>query len=60
MQQGVRDRRRSALVATHVDPRIREQLVALAQREDRSVSSIIRRALDRELERTGDDEMEDA
>ncbi len=50
MTQLVQDERKT-LVATHVDVDVREQLAALARREDRSLASIIRRALARELER---------
>ena len=49
MAQIVQDDRR--LVGARVDPQVREQLFALARREDRSVSSVVRRALVREIER---------
>ena len=41
-----------SLVSAWVDQERREELVALARRQDRSVSSIVRRAIDRELQRT--------
>ena len=40
-----------SLVSAWVDQERREELVELARRQDRSVSSIVRRAIDRELER---------
>ena len=42
---------RAAFVGAHVDPNIRAQLLELARAEDRSLASVIRRALDRELDR---------
>jgi ribbon-helix-helix CopG family protein len=39
------------LVATHVDPEQHAALVALARSEDRSISSVLRRAIAAELER---------
>lgn len=48
------------LVATHVDEVTRAELLALARREDRSVSWILRRAIDRELERGNDNETGEA
>jgi tRNA isopentenyl-2-thiomethyl-A-37 hydroxylase MiaE len=39
-------------VGAYVDAREREKLYELAQREDRSVSSVVRRALQAELERS--------
>jgi predicted transcriptional regulator len=39
------------LVATHVDPDQHAALVALARSEDRSISSVVRRAIAAELER---------
>ena len=54
MAQIVQDDRR--LVGARVDPQVREQLFALARREDRSVSSVVRRALVREIERDHDEE----
>jgi predicted transcriptional regulator len=39
------------IVATHVDPEQREALAVLARSEDRSISSILRRAIAAELER---------
>ena len=55
MSQLVQDDRK--LVGAHVDREVREKLLALARREDRSLASIVRRALARELER-GPDDME--
>ena len=40
-----------SLVSAWVDQQRREELVELARRQDRSVSSIVRRAIDRELRR---------
>ena len=40
-----------SLVSAWVDQERREELVELARRQDRSVSSIVRRAIDRELDR---------
>ena len=56
MAQLVQDDRR--LVGARVDAQVREKLIALAVREDRSVSSIVRRALVREIERGSDEEAE--
>jgi predicted transcriptional regulator len=56
MGQLVEDDRK--LVGAHVDREVREQLLALARREDRSVASIVRRALSREIEREHTDEEE--
>jgi predicted transcriptional regulator len=50
MSQLEQDRKR-VFVGAQVDRRQRDQLVRLAQERDRSVSSIIRRALAAELER---------
>jgi len=58
MSQIVQDDRR--LVGAHVDLEVREQLLALARREDRSLASIVRRALTRELEQAHSDEGDDA
>ena len=41
--------RRSVLVAAHVDPAVHERLLEVARGEDRSLASVIRRSLDREL-----------
>ena len=48
MQDALEDRK--TLVATHVDRLTREEFLTLARREDRSLASVIRRALARELE----------
>lgn len=40
-----------SLVSAWIDQERREELVELARRQDRSVSSIVRRAIDRELQR---------
>ena len=56
MGQLVEDDRK--LVGAHVDREVREQLLALARREDRSVASIVRRALSREIEREHTDKEE--
>ena len=42
---------RSVLVAAHVDRVVHERLLEVARGEDRSLASLVRRALDRELER---------
>jgi predicted transcriptional regulator len=47
----VQNQRRTEFIGTHVDEETRARLVALARREDRSVSAVLRRAVDRELER---------
>ena len=44
------------LVGAHVDAEVREKLLDLARREDRSLASVVRRALARELERGIDPE----
>jgi len=49
MSQFGQGERKTELVAAYVDMRTHEQVVALAREEDRSVSAILRRALDREL-----------
>jgi len=49
---------RSAFVGAHVDQGTRAQLLELARDEDPSLSSVIRRALDRELQRVRHDEQE--
>jgi hypothetical protein len=46
------------LVSAHVDAKVREKLLAVARREDRSLASLIRRALVRELELAHDEEEE--
>jgi hypothetical protein len=56
MSQFVQEDRK--LVGAHVDREVREKLLALARREDRSLASIVRRALARELERGPDNEEE--
>ena len=48
MSQLVQDDRK--LVGAHVGAEMRGQLLALAREEDRSLASIVRRALARELE----------
>jgi hypothetical protein len=45
MSQLAQDAPKSELVAAHVDSMTRDELVALARQEDRSVASIVRRAL---------------
>ena len=61
MSQLVQHRHRDReLVAAHVDREQRDELYALAAREDRSVSSVIRSAIAALLEReTTDDEGDD-
>lgn len=49
-----------SFVGAHVDQGIRAQLLELARDEDRSLASVIRRALDRELERVRTDHKEEA
>ena len=49
MSQLVQDDRK--IVGAQVDAEVREKLLALARREDRSLASVVRRALARELER---------
>ncbi len=44
------------LVGAQVGEELREQLIALVRREDRSLASVVRRALERELERAQADE----
>jgi predicted transcriptional regulator len=46
-------RRDREIVAAHIDHEQREALAALALSEDRSVSSVLRRAIAAELERAG-------
>jgi hypothetical protein len=46
---------RKTLVATQVDQVTRRELLTLAHREDRSLASVIRRALNRELKRARDE-----
>ena len=58
MSQLVVDIAQDGLVGANVDEDVREQLVELARRKDRSVDSIIRRALTRELERGSENEAE--
>lgn len=45
------DEHRDAFIGAHVDPRTRAQLLELARAEDRSLASVLRRAIDRELDR---------
>ena len=47
-----------SFVGAHVEDEIRAQLLDLAREEDRSLASVIRRALDRELERAHADDEE--
>jgi hypothetical protein len=49
-----------AFVGAHVDSLTRAELLALARREDRSLASIIRRALAAELARADINETGDA
>jgi predicted transcriptional regulator len=51
------DAPKTELIATHVDELTRAELLALARTEDRSVASIVRRALREFLDR-GDNEKE--
>lgn len=57
-QRVLPSRRKTELVAAHVDPATRDRLVDLAVREDRSLAAIVRRALGRELERSAHEEGE--
>jgi predicted transcriptional regulator len=56
MSQLVQDAPKDQLIATHVDALTRDELIALARREDRSVSWVLRRALATYLERGDNDE----
>lgn len=56
MGQLVQDDHKTRLVGAQVGEELREQLMALARREDRSLASVVRRALERELERVHDEE----
>ena len=49
----------TVFIGTHVDYDTRDQLRALAAKEDRSISAILRRALRHEFERVQPDETEE-
>ena len=53
MGQMAQTGREREIVAAHIDPEQREALAALPRLEDRSVSSVLRRAIAAELERAG-------
>ena len=53
MGQIVQEQR--SFVGAHIAEETRAQLLELAREEDRSLASVIRRALDRELERAASD-----
>ena len=58
MAQLAEEPRPTQVVGAHVDAGTRRELLRLAKAEDRSLASVIRRALARELERanqTGDE-----
>jgi predicted transcriptional regulator len=57
MSQLVQDDPKTQFVGTHVDEPTHAELLALARREDRSLSSVVRRALREYL--TRDDETGD-
>ena len=56
MSQLAQDAPKTEFIGTHVDPTTRAELVAVAHREDRSVSWVLRRALTAYLERDQHDE----
>lgn len=58
MSQVAQDAPKTEFVGTHVDEMTRAELLAVARREDRSVSWVLRRALTAYLER--DNETEEA
>jgi predicted transcriptional regulator len=53
MSQLAQDSPKTEFIGTHVDPLTRDELIALARREDRSMSWVLRRALTAYLERAG-------
>jgi predicted transcriptional regulator len=57
MSQLAQDAPKTEFIGTHVDELTRDELIALARREDRSMSWVLRRALTAYLERG--DEKED-
>ena len=57
MSQLAQEAPKTELIAAHVDEMTRAELLALARMEDRSVASIVRRALREFLDR-GDNEKE--
>jgi predicted transcriptional regulator len=56
MSQLAQDAPKTELIAAHVDEMTRAELLTLARREDRSVASIVRRALREFLDRGNNDE----